>query len=113
MGTYKLLFALRGYADCKDGNLDEGYEKVALFVDARGHPKHVARQLPDGRWTSKLGRNIDIEHPDLSAVECATYGKPTVFLRRKMPGSPVAESPAAPIKKPKSKSLKSANGGSG
>lgn len=95
LGAYKLVFALRGYAANKDSALEEGYEKVALYLDARGHPKHAALQMPDGRWMSKLGYDVDIEHPELSAVECATYGKATVFLRRKRPAPPAAETGTA------------------
>lgn len=49
---------------------------------------HVARQLPDGRWTSKLGPDEDIEHNDLHALEGDVgvyplcYGVVIRFMRR-------------------------------
>lgn len=55
--------------------------KLAIFVNDQGTPTHAARQLPDGWWTSKLGRQIDIEH-ELSAIEGPAYGKVAILLAR-------------------------------
>ena len=55
------LFDAYGFERCPDGLPEEGVEKVALFGDD-GEFLHVARQLPSGRWTSKLGQDRDIEH---------------------------------------------------
>ena len=46
------LFREAGYELCGDGILEEGYEKVAIYAK-NGEPTHAARQLGDGRWTSK------------------------------------------------------------
>jgi hypothetical protein len=70
-----------GYEPCADGNTDPDHEKVALFADGLGTPTHAARQLPNGRWTSKLGGLNDIEH-ELAALEGAAYGRVVRFLRR-------------------------------
>jgi hypothetical protein len=88
VAAYKLVFALRGYDQCKDAALEADYEKVALYVDVHGRPQHAARQLPDGRWTSKMGQDIDIEHPDVAILDDKTYGRPSVFLRRPKPNTP-------------------------
>ena len=71
-----------GYEVCPDGQLQRGYEKVALYVDPQQIPTHMARQLPTGVWTSKLGDFQDIEHHTLEALEgkyirdsCAIYAK--------------------------------------
>jgi hypothetical protein len=77
-------FALLGYAPCADEQHESGYEKVALFADAGGIPTHAARQLPTGRWTSKLGQGDDIEH-ELRALEGAVYGLVALVLRRLLP----------------------------
>lgn len=45
-------------------------------------PRHAARQLPNGRWTSKLGDHVDIEHAALDAVGGDFYGEPAVFMRK-------------------------------
>ena len=55
------LFDACGFESCQDGSSEEGAEKIALFGDD-GEFLHVARQLPNGRWTSKLGQDRDIEH---------------------------------------------------
>ncbi len=70
-----------GYERCSDGDLEKGFEKVALFTGDSGVPTHAARQLTDGRWTSKLGRCEDIEH-DLEGLEGDLYGKISCFLKR-------------------------------
>src|SRR5437016_6126236 len=59
--AFRQAFATLGYMVCDDDRFEAGYEKVALFALA-GAPKHAARQLPNGRWTSKLGEWEDIEH---------------------------------------------------
>lgn len=43
-----------------------------------GIPSHAARQLPNGRWTSKCGQAEDIEH-DLRDLEGRLYGKGCVL----------------------------------
>lgn len=55
------LFDAYGFEECPDGLPEEGVEKVALFGDD-GEFLHIARQLPSGRWTSKIGQDRDIEH---------------------------------------------------
>jgi hypothetical protein len=79
-------FATRGYEACEDGRVDPGFEKLALYADENGWPTHVARQLPSGAWTSKLGVSEDIEHAGFEALEGPYYGKAVRFLRR--PRSP-------------------------
>lgn len=70
-----------GYEECADGNLEAGCEKVALFADANGVPTHAARQLPGGRWTSKLGQAEDIEH-NIYGLEGGAYGEVTCYVKR-------------------------------
>ena len=76
------------YKDCqRDGSLEEGYEKIALYVDANDVPTHAARQLPNGEWTSKLGPYKDIEHTTPAALESSArgdtaYGKVATYMRR-------------------------------
>jgi hypothetical protein len=48
-------FRTVGYDLCADGVLELGFLKVAIYADGFDDPTHAARQLPDGRWTSKLG----------------------------------------------------------
>jgi hypothetical protein len=41
--------------------LEPGFLKVALYGTGLTYT-HAARQLADGKWTSKLGKGEDIEH---------------------------------------------------
>ena len=75
-------FASAGFVECDSPDLEEGFEKIALYVDSSGTPAHAARQLPSGMWTSKIGYQEDIEHGALEAVECDDYGQPARFMKR-------------------------------
>ncbi len=69
-----------GYEECEDGSHEPGFEKIALYAkDAE--PTHAARQLPDGRWTSKLGKLEDIAHSLEGLAECL-YGEIVLFMKR-------------------------------
>ena len=82
MDAWTEVFALFGYQECADSNLEPGHEKLAIYADAAGAPQHVARQLPSGAWTSKLGQLEDIEHPALEAISGGEYGIVVRVLRR-------------------------------
>ena len=72
-----------GFQECDDSILEPGYLKIAIYTTFAGSPKHVARQLPDGRWTSKLGNDgIDIYHATLDDIAGGDYGNPSHFMRR-------------------------------
>lgn len=70
---------------CPDAVLEEGYEKVAIYASRGGEATHAARQLPNGRWTSKCGENIDIEHV-LEGLEGPAYGEVAKILKRELKG---------------------------
>lgn len=81
--TFAELYASLGYERCRDGKFERGFEKVALFAKD-GVPTHAARLLPNGRWSSKLGRWEDIIH-DLTALTGdgpSEYGQVISFFRR-------------------------------
>lgn len=80
--AFVLAYRTLGYEPCADGELEAGYEKVAIF-SLNGKPTHAARQLPDGKWTSKLGMQVDLSH-GLGALNGPQYGEPTSFVRRKL-----------------------------
>lgn len=75
-------FRTLGYEKCTSGDLEPNFEKLALYANQAGVPTHMARQLPDGNWTSKLGRNIDICHFTLDAIANGTYGVVQAFYWR-------------------------------
>jgi hypothetical protein len=71
---------------CGQADLEPGFEKIAPFADADGLPTHAARQLPGGRWTSKLGELEDIEH-DLNDVAGTAYGTVVQIMKRPLPSA--------------------------
>jgi hypothetical protein len=78
--AFKEAYAKLGYKECRDGTLEPGFEKIALYAVGE-RPKHAARQLADGSWTSKLGKFVDIEHR-LDALFGSNYGSVVAYLRR-------------------------------
>jgi hypothetical protein len=78
------VFQLQGYAVCENGNLEPGFEKVALYADQDGEWQHVARQLPNGQWTSKIGELEDIAHSEIDAVASDDYGRVACYMRRQI-----------------------------
>ena len=82
---FEKMFSHYGYEVCNDENMEENFEKIAIFVGQNGLPTHAARQIENGAWTSKLGRGIDIEHSDLTGVQGLTYGTVAVIMKRPRP----------------------------
>lgn len=68
-----------------DDGLESGFLKIALFAKGKT-PTHAARQLPNGRWTSKLGRSVDVSH-DLRDLEGLCYGQVIRIYRLASPAS--------------------------
>ncbi len=79
-------FATEGFQPCKTGKHEHGYEKVAIYVVTGDEPKHMARELGDGIWYSKLGDFQDIRHYVFDAVENAGYGQAKYFMRKRIEG---------------------------
>ena len=80
-GAFEAAFASLGYLTRSDESLEQGFEKIALFAGSDGIPTHAARQLPNGRWTSKIGRLEDIEH-ELHDLEGNEYGSIVFIMKR-------------------------------
>ena len=83
-----------GYEPCNNEVAEKGFDKVALYVQSDGSPTHASRQLPNGMWTSKLGRWFDIKHPFVTqwerivcmpgnlSLDLRKYGRVEAFLKR-------------------------------
>lgn len=80
--SYIKYFELNGFVLCEASEPEDGFEKVAIFEDAEGNFAHVALQLPDGRWKSKLGQLEDILHVDLQSISDGDYGTARYFMKR-------------------------------
>lgn len=76
-------FRALGFADCDSGEQEPGHEKIALYGSTLLYT-HVARQLPTGKWTSKLGRSEDIEHDSPDDLFGGAYGDVVQFMKRQI-----------------------------
>ncbi len=85
-----------GYIPCQSPQFEHGFQKVAIYsrdddqFDG-GEPTHVARQLPNGRWTSKMGELEDIEH-ELDGLRGFYYGDVTQILKKSIISSSIDDS---------------------
>jgi hypothetical protein len=86
--SFVRAFRWLGYRVCGNSRLEFAFEKVALYTINK-EPKHMARQLSDGTWTSKCGGEEDITHYTLDALESygpdppyAEYGYPELYMKR-------------------------------
>ena len=76
-------FGALGYQDCGlDDTLEVGVLKVALYAESGSIWTHAARQLPSGKWTSKLGGGMDIEHDTPEVVAEGVYGHVLQVMKR-------------------------------
>lgn len=75
------VFTSLGYEICKSSDFEDGFEKVAIYV-RNGMWRHAARQLPSGKWTSKLGPDEDIEHDTPECLCGKSYGKIHCIMRK-------------------------------
>jgi hypothetical protein len=86
LDAFVLLFQKLGYETCDSSELEDDFEKVAIYVrDDR--VQHAARQLENGRWTSKLGPQHDIEH-SLDGLQGDEYGNVACIMRRPKQANP-------------------------
>jgi hypothetical protein len=81
LARFEEAYGTLGYKKCEGGALESGFEKIALYL-YKGKPSHAAKQLPDGRWKSKLGDWEDIEHNTTRAVEGYGYGEAVLYMKR-------------------------------
>jgi hypothetical protein len=86
LACFILAFQTLRYVPCESSALEEGVEKIAIFVNTDGTPAHAAKQLPSGAWTSKLGDWEDIEHKTLANLEgdeiSPAYGRAIQIMKR-------------------------------
>jgi hypothetical protein len=82
LGALENVFLSLGYIDCSNNaGLEPGFQKVALYGSGLVYT-HAARQLPSGKWTSKLGKGEDIEHDTPDDVAGGVYGEVMQVMKR-------------------------------
>lgn len=76
-------FEKTGYSLCEDCSFEKGYRKITLYVE-KGTTEctHAARQLSNGKWTSKLGQLNDIQHGTPYTIEGDLYGEVYCIMKR-------------------------------
>lgn len=87
MEAFVALYRSLGYVLCENSDVEDGCEKIVIYVGATGRPTHAARQLSSGQWTSKLGRSADVEHDSPEEVGALGesqyhYGSVAAILKR-------------------------------
>ncbi len=82
--TLVKVFKSFGFVKCADGLLEHGFEKIVIYVENNDPYKwtHAARQLTDGRWTSKLGDYERINHDAPDNLVGPEYGQIWRYMKR-------------------------------
>jgi len=76
-------FEKTGYTLCDNPDFEEGFRKIALYVvKDTTQCTHAARQLSNGKWTSKLGELNDIQHGTPYTIEGQYYGEVYCIMKR-------------------------------
>jgi len=70
-----------GYEICTNAGLEVGFDKIALY-GKDGEWQHASRQLANGKWTSKLGNEEDIEHATPKDLSGNLYGRVHCIMKR-------------------------------
>ena len=82
LGALEHAMMSLGYANCGlDTSLEPGFTKVAIYGWGSTYT-HAARQLPNGKWTSKLGKGEDIEHDSPDDVTGGLYGELAEIMKK-------------------------------
>jgi len=84
VGILAQAFTSLGYESEADDSQEPGFEKVALYGSSLLYT-HAARQLPSGKWTSKLGGAVDIQHDTPDDVAGGLYGELVEIMKRPRP----------------------------
>jgi len=79
--AFQQAYESLGYQLCGNGRHEANLEKIAVYHLNRA-PTHAARQLGDGRWTSKMGQWHDIVHTERCLTGSPEYGDIAFFMSR-------------------------------
>lgn len=77
-------FRVEGFVPCSRADCqsyDEHFDRIVLY-EKYADGEHAARLLHNGMWSSKLGDDVDIQHPTPEAVGGLIYGDPVVYMQR-------------------------------
>lgn len=72
-----------GFEIAEDASVETGFHKIAIYAKVDRTPTHMARQLDNGRWVSKLGSSEDVEHVDVNCFRNEImYGEVHTIMKR-------------------------------
>lgn len=77
------VFEQIGYEVCTSEATEDGYHKIALYVDENGHWSHAAKQEANGEWSCKLGDEEDVRHKSPHCFGGSIYGVVVYFMRKR------------------------------
>lgn len=80
LDSFVRVFRTMGYEVCDSSEFEAGFEKVVIYVK-NSFPTHMARQLPNGEWTSKCGTLEDMSHT-LEGLASSDYGEVATVMKR-------------------------------
>jgi len=60
---------------------ENGFHKIAIYT-RQGDLTHLARQLPNGEWTSKIAGDEDIRHKNAELLEGKVFGKISYVFKK-------------------------------
>lgn len=81
--TFISAMELEGFRRCPSDDTDTNCTRIALY-SKDGDCTHASRQLPNGRWTSKLGFWHDIQHSNPEALEGEIYGSIYCYMKKSL-----------------------------
>ena len=86
MEAFIQAYQLLGYEVGDTPSLEPGIQKIAIYTNYGNIPTHVARQLPNGNWSSKLGSYEDIEYTTLESLtgDQPAYGKIACYMAKEL-----------------------------
>jgi hypothetical protein len=87
--TVVQLYENRGFQRCHDATPAEGFDRIAIYGFDGIVCQHVAVQRDGESWSSKMGDNADVEHPDPYAIEAGMIGHVRVLMRRSVGDRPL------------------------
>jgi hypothetical protein len=87
IGNLLAAFVAAGFIACEDGDPEMAFEKIAVYSLRPSEYTHAARLLSSGKWSSKLGVDVLIEHDAPECVAGGVYGEIVQFMKRPVPAS--------------------------
>ena len=80
--SFLAFFKALNFTECGSSTHEEGFIKIAIYTNDNC-VTHVARLCSNGKWTSKLGGDEDIEHT-LEELVGPWSGQPICYLKKKI-----------------------------